>query len=110
MKEVVLVIWHDAHSGTNTWVHLEDYKDKQPYVVNSVGWLVPKRVGGKRDHVTIAQSWSDDDAVDSLLHIPVAMVQEIVILEGSGVGNTQRSGKNRELLGKSGSKRRTRTD
>jgi hypothetical protein len=78
----ILIIWHDAHAGTDTWVNLDNYKDPDPYVVNSIGWLLDENLGGKPNHITIAQSWSDDDAVDSILHIPIAMVQQVITLKG----------------------------
>ena len=83
MNDIVCVIWHDAHAGTDTWVHLDDpYSDVDPYVVTSVGFLLDVKRGGKPGHVSVAQSWSDDDAVDSILHIPNAMVRSVSQLKG----------------------------
>jgi hypothetical protein len=38
----VLVVWHDAHSHTE-WCDITDIGD-EPYVVNTVGWLLPDRI------------------------------------------------------------------
>jgi hypothetical protein len=86
------VIWHDAHQGSSTWTHLEDiHTDRDPYVVTSVGFLLEEKVGGKPGHVSLVQSWSEDDALDSVLHIPTAMVQYVYFLKGplrvKGKGN-----------------------
>ena len=76
----VLVIWNDAHAGTSTWERIEDLVDNEPYEVKSVGFLMTTKAGGKRSHVSITQSWSADGCVDSVLHIPVAMVQQVINL------------------------------
>jgi len=77
----VLVIWHDAHAGTSNWEHIDDISDHEPYVVNSVGFLLNTRQGGKKNHVSVAQSFSYEGYVDSLIHIPKKMVVEIIHLE-----------------------------
>lgn len=76
----VLVIWHDAHMGNSTWEHLRDMEDDGPYVVRSMGYLIPVKNGGKKKHISVAQSWSEADCVDSVLHIPVAMVKQVIDL------------------------------
>ncbi len=76
----VLVIWHDAHAGSGTWEHLRDLEDDGNYVVRSVGYLIDAKKHGKKKHVSIAQSLSEVDCVDSVLHIPVAMVQQVINL------------------------------
>lgn len=76
----VLVIWHDAHAGSGTWEHLRDLEDDGNYVVRSVGYLIDAKKHGKKKHVSIAQSLSEVDCVDSVLHIPVAMVQQVIDL------------------------------
>lgn len=87
MKKMVCVVWHDAHAGTETWIHLDDANhDVDPYVVVSIGFLLDEKRGGKPKHVSVAQSWSDDDAVDSVLHIPNAMVRSVVPLKGRRYG------------------------
>lgn len=98
-RKPVYITWHDAHAGTDTWVDLHTHKDDEPYVVHSAGWLLTESMGGKPGHISIAQSWSDEDAVDSILHIPVAMVQEIIHLKGKRRADKRTTRKNRKLSG-----------
>ena len=37
---MVIVAWHDAHAET-TWCRLDEI-DPDPYVVHTVGWLLPE--------------------------------------------------------------------
>lgn len=76
----VCVIWHDAHAAAHGWEAVEELRDNEPYVVRSVGMLLDKNQGAKRGHVSIAQSLSTDDHVDSVLHIPKKMVQKTITL------------------------------
>jgi hypothetical protein len=80
MVNPVLVIWHDAHAGSGTWEHLRDLEDDGNYVVRSIGYLIDGKKHGKKKHISIAQSLSEADCVDSVLHIPVAMVQQVINL------------------------------
>lgn len=86
MGRAVCVIWHDAHAGSETWIHLDADQDNEPYIVTSIGFLLDPKRGGKPNHTSIAQSWSADDAVDSVLHIPDAMVKRIYDLRGKRHG------------------------
>lgn len=74
----VLIIWHDAHSGSESWINIKDL-DKDPAVVETVGFLLSTVDGGKPDHVTIFQS-RNEDSIDHVLHIPVKMVVSIRLL------------------------------
>jgi hypothetical protein len=74
--ELVLVIWHDAHSVGETWMTLEDI-DGDPCIVQTVGFLIPD---SKPDHVVVAQSHNTHDGFDSVLAIPVGMVKQLKIL------------------------------
>jgi hypothetical protein len=66
----VLVVWHDAHTEDG-WNYLEAV-DSEPYVVRSVGFLVPN---AKPGHVVLVQSRSvHDGQIDGLLAIPAGMV------------------------------------
>ena len=65
---VVLVTWHDAHSGAESWINIKDL-DTEPAEVESVGFLLATSDGGKPDHVTLYQS-RNEDSVDHVLHIP----------------------------------------
>lgn len=93
MRRLVCVVWHDAHAGGETWMHLDDHRDKDPYVVSSVGFLLEEDRGGKPGHTSITQSWSEDDAIDSVLHVPDAMVKGVYELRG-GPGDDE-SGNNK---------------
>ena len=74
----VLVTWHDAHSGSESWVNIKDL-DLDPAVVQTVGFLLATSDGGKPDHVTIYQSRNEDN-IDHVLHIPVKMVVSVKVL------------------------------
>jgi hypothetical protein len=74
----VLVTWHDAHSGSESWVNIKDL-DLEPAIVQTVGFLLPTGDGGKPDHLTIYQSRNEDN-IDHVLHIPVKMVVGIKVL------------------------------
>lgn len=104
-RRPVLVVWHDAHAGTDTWIDLNTSTDTGPYVVRSVGWLMREDCGGKPGHISLAQSWSDEDAIDSVLHIPVAMVQQIIHMKGKRRAEQGHNGKNRSLSEPSSSER-----
>ena len=75
---VVLVTWHDAHSGAESWINIKDL-DTEPAEVQSVGFLLATSDGGKPDHITLYQS-RNEDSVDHVLHIPVGMVKTIKVL------------------------------
>jgi hypothetical protein len=81
----VLIRWKDAHSATETWTLLDDLTDDDPYIVESVGWLLERGKGQKAKHISIAQSATPDSHVDSVLHIPKKMVLEIVYLEAESL-------------------------
>jgi hypothetical protein len=74
----VLVTWHDAHSGSESWVNIKDL-DLEPAIVQTVGFLLPTGDGGKPDHLTIYQSRNEDN-IDHVLHIPVKMIVGIKVL------------------------------
>ena len=75
---VVLVTWHDAHSGAESWINIKDL-DTEPAEVESVCFLLATGDGGKPDHVTLYQS-RNEDSVDHVLHIPVRMVRTMKVL------------------------------
>lgn len=87
--KLVHVIWHDAHSDMEGWTHVDEWDDDGAYVVHTAGWLMPTGQGGKRAHVSVAQSVSAHDAVDSVIHIPKAMVVACVVLREVEVDNEQ---------------------
>lgn len=74
---IVAVVWHDAHDdGANSWVAYDDI-DPDPYMVVSVGVLLPN--SAKPDHVSIARS-AAESYLDHVLHVPVGMVQSVTVL------------------------------
>ena len=76
-RSKVIVVWHDAHSHTAGWEDVADIDDA-PCVVETVGWLIPD---AKQGHLVIAQSWiADSETIDSVLSIPVGMVQSVQLL------------------------------
>ena len=81
----VLVTWHDAHSGSESWTYIKDI-DLSPCEVSSVGFLLTEEDGGKPNHVTIYQS-RQDDAVDHILNIPKGMVVSIKVLMDLKINN-----------------------
>lgn len=76
----VLVEWHDAHVGVDFWEDRENLEDDGPCVVHSCGLLLTTENGGKENHVSLVATWSDDDMVHSVFHIPKQMVQRIEVL------------------------------
>jgi hypothetical protein len=84
----VLVVWHDAHSGSESWVNIKDL-DSEPAVVHTVGFLLATSDGGKPEHVTIYQSRNEDN-VDHVLHIPVKMVVSVKVLMDLEINSSDR--------------------
>jgi len=85
---VVLVTWHDAHSGAESWINIKDL-DTDPAEVQSVGFLLATTDGGKPDHITLYQS-RNEDSVDHVLHIPVGMVKHIKVLMDIEINSSDR--------------------
>ncbi len=75
--DLVLVVWHDAHSLNHGWLTVEEIDD-EPCEVHTVGYLIPD---SKTGHVVVAQSINTNDGIDSVMAIPVAMVQRLTILK-----------------------------
>lgn len=72
----ILVTWRDAHGDARGWTQYDDL-DSDPCIVHTAGFLLENV---KKDHVSIAQSITGDD-LDSVIHIPTAMVENIRNLE-----------------------------
>ena len=85
---VVLVTWHDAHSGAESWINIKDL-DTEPAEVQSVGFLLATSDGGKPDHITLYQS-RNEDSVDHVLHIPIGMVKHIKVLMDIEINSSDR--------------------
>jgi len=77
--EMVCVRWADAHAGEGHWSLLED-EDTGEHIVETVGLLIPPGEGGKKEHLTIAQSVSPDGFVDHVIFIPVSMSRSVTFL------------------------------
>jgi hypothetical protein len=103
-----IVTWHDAHGDTErSWLDIsEPNLVDEPFVVNSVGWLLPESHGGKQGHVSLALSWSPADFVDMVLHIPEAMVQSVKVLESKKNGKVD--GQRQTMVGDVLKTRRTK--
>ena len=80
MVKLVLVKWMDAHVPSGSWTHIDEAKDDGPYIVHTLGFLLTAETGGKKGHISIVQSWGQDDYVDGILHIPTKMVKDTFIL------------------------------
>jgi len=111
--KVSIVIWHDAHADVSgEWKSLDDNDDLDPYEVVSVGIVLDRKQGGKRGHVSVAQSLTRDRFVDYVTHIPNKMVVEQFDLYEIGVEDGQVNidetrGKDRDRV--SSARRRTRS-
>jgi hypothetical protein len=75
--DLVAILWADAHSDSSGWTGIKETHEDGEYIVHSVGWLIPENLGGKSGHVTICQSFTPDEDVDHVLHIPTGMVREM---------------------------------
>lgn len=76
VRTMVMLEWNDAFADTNGWLEPSDIDD-EPCVTYSLGWLLPD---AKKGHVSIAQSCNTEESVDSVLHVPVGMVVNLLIL------------------------------
>ena len=85
---VVLVTWHDAHRGAESWINIKDL-DTDPAEVQSVGFLLATSDGGKPNHITLYQS-RNEDSVDHVLHIPVGMVRTMKVLMELEINSSDR--------------------
>ena len=71
---IAVVIWRDAHSLGDEWITAADAAEGGDYVVTTVGWLLNEDSGGKAGHISIVRSITQDDYLDSVLHIPEQLV------------------------------------
>lgn len=74
----VMVTWMDAHAATQAWTPVDDI-DQDPCIVISCGFMLSVEHGGKPEHVTIYQSKTDNNDVDGVLCIPVAMIKTVKV-------------------------------
>jgi hypothetical protein len=75
-ETIVEITWADTHSGGTGWTPISEI-DQAEYIIKSSGYLLAVGDGGKENHVTIYQSRTEDDDLDHILHIPVAMIRNI---------------------------------
>jgi len=78
---LVAVYWTDAFDSSNGWIDMKDYKAKPCHVV-SVGFLWPDILEG---YISITGSYMPDELPDMetvgmVTHIPVGMVNKVVVL------------------------------
>lgn len=78
--EIVLVEWADAHAGPGHWSDLDE--DTGEHIVRTSGFLITEEMGGKKLHLTIAQSQTPDGFYDHVIYIPTGMVRTVSILSG----------------------------
>jgi hypothetical protein len=83
--KVVAVRWLDAHADVDGWTSLTGPHDTDPYEIVTIGIALDKKSGRKPGHVSVAQSLSQDRQVDSVLHVPKAMVRDVTELFEIGV-------------------------
>ena len=71
---ISIVIWRDAHSLGNEWMTADDAAAGGDYLVCTAGWKLDTDSGGKAGHISIVRSLTEDEYLDSVLHIPEQMV------------------------------------
>lgn len=86
-KTIVEITWADTHSGGIGWTPISDI-DQAEYIITSCGYLLSTADGGKENHVTLYQSRTEDDDLDHILHIPVAMIRNIKALDSTHLEKT----------------------
>lgn len=71
--QMVKVTWIDAHDVLTTWEDADHPESKDDYLVETVGWLLPKR---KKGHTVVALNLSDEH-VSTGIAIPDNMVVKV---------------------------------
>lgn len=84
--EPVLVEWADAHAGPGHWAELDE-EDTGEHIVRTTGFLISEDSGGKKLHVTIAQSQTPDGFYDHVIYIPSGMIRRLVYLKEGTIAN-----------------------
>lgn len=80
------IYWADAHAGEGRWGDLEE-TDSGEHIVRSCGFLIEEENGGKKLHVTIAQSFTPDGFYDHVIYIPVGMVRKTITYQAHNTAN-----------------------
>ena len=86
-ETIVEITWADTHSGGTGWTPISDI-DQAEYIIKSCGYLLSTSDGGKENHVTLYQSRTEDDDLDHILHIPVAMIRNIKAIDIPHIAKT----------------------
>ena len=76
-NDISLITWIDAHAGNEGGWYGLDPDDKSEYINQTVGFVVHESDGGKPNHMTIAQSISQEGLYDHVIHIPAIMVRTV---------------------------------
>lgn len=76
---MVKVTWLDAHDVLTAWEENGEQEAKEPYTVETVGWLLE---GRKKGHVVVALNRTDEH-VSSGIAIPEGMVVKVERLRKS---------------------------
>jgi hypothetical protein len=85
--QIVRLTWHDAHSVGTGWQSIDEIND-DACVVESFGILLPE---AKEKHVVLCQSITDEETIDHILAVPVAMVVQLQVLSELSVGSVSPS-------------------
>lgn len=83
--EIILVEWADAHAGPGHWSDLDE--DTGEHIVRTAGFLITEEMGGKKLHLTVAQSQTPDGFYDHVIYIPSGMVRNLVRLTACTTAN-----------------------
>lgn len=76
---MVKVTWLDAHDVLTQWEEFNHPETKDPYLIETVGWLLE---GRKKGHVVVALNRTNDH-VSSGIAIPEGMVVKMERLRKS---------------------------
>lgn len=86
-ETIVEITWADTHSGGTGWTPISEI-DQAEYIIKSCGYLLSIGDGGKENHITLYQSRTEDDDLDHILHIPVAMIRNIKAIDIPHIAKT----------------------
>ena len=83
---IVLCRWADAHMSDPGWLDLDNLADMGEAIVETVGFMIPEGdPGHKPGHVSLWQTFGEGQAIHGMW-IPVDMVRDIILLNGSPIG------------------------
>lgn len=70
---MVRVVWKDAHAAEGVWHTLDEVRAGDPYLVTSVGI----KIKGKKGHLTLVQTITEDRMCDHIIHILDEMIVSV---------------------------------